>query len=220
MIFDYVQAVENDREVRLPRIVESADPETAARFNADVTRRLKEYACDGVTTGRVREKKRFKAIAAVTFASDQLLSYRISFDYYCGGPYPSKYDSGVTWNLKAGVPIRFFEVFKDADDRRPLLKAALKKGGAVSCNADQILKTNDPLEFVVVSDGIELWPDFARVPQTCKMRPKMRFSELNSFLLPTTVLKGLFTAATTVPLMAAPKGPEVTAPAAKVPQHP
>lgn len=193
MIYDFLHTVDapTARDVTLPRIVQAADAESTARFNADVARRMKEYDCDRGTGGKPRKGHHFRAESEVTLATDAFISYRIKFDYYCGGPFRSKFESGVTWDLTKGEPVRFFEAFKSPDDRRALLKAAIAGAAPKGCDAARLVQKNDPLEFVVTDAGIELWPDQARVPGACKIRLKMDYEAAQPHLSAASPLRML-----------------------------
>jgi len=168
-------------DISYPKLVWLKDKKVLEKINKQIFEEAKEWTCDD--SPRDSEAPSYTVTAKVERADSDVLSYTLSFDYYCGGAYPEAYQDGRTFDLKTGAKLELSNVLSDAVSISDLAKE-VKKNASVSSDCVDAYSDIENFRFHFDSTGLIVTPDFPHALRGCEQELHIIGAKLKTFVKP------------------------------------
>ncbi len=171
-------------DVTYPQLTGLKDEVVRKRVNDAIRKEAKEWQCHGGAGG---EDQTFTVQTTVVRLDEQVFSYKLVFDYFCGGPYPDAHVEARTYDLESGKLVQIEDLFKPGFDSAATAKLILESG-PVDPECKEAYEMASTFHFFLVDHSIVFFPSLPHVVQACANEHAFAISHLMEHLRPGTLL--------------------------------
>ena len=171
-------------DVTYPQLTGHKDEAVRKRVNDAIRKEAREWQCHGGAGG---EHQTFTVETTVVRLDEQVFSYKLVFDYFCGGPYPDAHVEARTYDLESGKLVQTEDLFKPGFDNAAIAKLILESG-PLDPECKEAYEKASTFSFFLVDRSIVLFPSLPHVVQACASEHAFAISHLREHLRPGTLL--------------------------------